>query len=114
MGCGVGFSPQSHIPALFSLAIAQPGAKYLLASSFLLPLYKKVLSWTELPKLLSLPAGKEQPHAGPREVRGAGRAARALIGLAALSHATSEDGQSQEPLHPCSTLPPHTHTHLSL
>lgn len=37
-GCSeASIGPQLHIPALFSLALAQPGAKYLLASSFLLP-----------------------------------------------------------------------------
>lgn len=65
-------SPQLHSPTLFSLAIVQPGAKYLLASSFLPPEYNQVLSWAELPVLLDLRASKQQSHAGPREVRGRG------------------------------------------
>lgn len=55
---GGGCSLRLHIPALFSLAVAQPGAKYLLASSFLLPQYNEVLSWAELPVLLGPGAGK--------------------------------------------------------
>lgn len=80
-------SAQLHISTLFSLAVCQPGTKYLLASSFLLPQYNEVLSWAELPVLLSLRASKQQPHAGPREVRREEAACRSLHGIGcSLTH----------------------------
>jgi hypothetical protein len=67
-------SPHLRIPALFSLAIAQTGAKYLgRASSFLPAEYNEVLSWAELPVLPGFQSSKQKPHAGPREVSRAGR-----------------------------------------